>query len=250
MRLLHPLLGILMLDKEALTALQQAAEVLIHDSAPGMVMGDMPTFLKKVERGDMHIDATAGSIVKISVHNFVSYARFHQRVCKLLEQLKILDKVTSLSLVNFRLMSGKMPDKKNLNRPYATTKTHLDVWSGEPADIAHVWVALFGDVTNTTMELFEPPDAIFQEKWFKTLDQYDQGEKLPKMKQIKLKHQIGQVILFDGACPHKTSLLNGQPRVSFDVKLCRKKMAATQSFASAYVTTDQFEEIFNNGKIG
>ena len=107
------------------------------------------------------------------------------------------------------------------DRPYSSTKIHMDPWNGDPGDEVVVSIPIFGDIENTTVEYFEPPDE-FRAPVMNTMTNYDEGQKLMgDCQPIELAQRLGYAYFMDAIVPHRTIKNNGGVRVTLEFRLRR-----------------------------
>ncbi len=237
-RLIHPLVGSVTFAAEDFRGLQHAVFHLLAEACTPRFEGDLEAFLAASDQHRLSIDTTPGSVIKISYKTYAGYTRLHHQIGQILKHLRILERITAMSLANLRVVAGEAKTPDTEKRAYATSKTHIDVWAGEPNDIVHLWIPLAGDVERTTMDLFAPPERLFTEGWLRPLDNYEAAEGLVTDPPLDLNLSIGRALLFDGSCPHRTRRMQGATRISMDVKLLRKPFDATTQFASSYLAVE------------
>ena len=141
----------------------------------------------------------------------VEYNNLQKTVITALHKTKILENCIAIQPCTVRVISGK---KENLDhtRPLATTKLHSDAWASHVGD-AILGCPMLGDAS-TSLEFYKPQGI--SEDFFLPLENYDEGLKLFNNKAFLGRARMGYLSVFDHACLHKTSLNEGNIRVSFD----------------------------------
>ena len=118
-------------------------------------------------------------------------------------------------------------------RPFASTKTHVDLWSGDPADTVTLFVPIMGDIEQSTVDFFHPPDDL-ESTLLKPLSGYDEGMRLlgdlPRY-DLRMKH--GYAYVMDAVVPHRTVNMGGGPRVTLQVQFRRATTAAERASIEA-----------------
>jgi hypothetical protein len=106
-------------------------------------------------------------------------------------------------------------------RPFSSTKTHVDLWSGDPADTVTLFIPILGNIERATVEFFHPPDD-FEERLLKMLNSYDEGmDMLGPLSPYELQMKHGFAYFMDAAVPHRTLNLGGGARVTLQVQFRR-----------------------------
>lgn len=105
--------------------------------------------------------------------------------------------------INVRLKSGQ-PSEYQLNRPYASTKWHSDIWAGESSENVVLHIPIFGDFVSNGIDLMQNPDDFFP-SYVKSLDHFDEAVDIvsdPDVYNIDLK--VGCAYLCDSFLLHRT----------------------------------------------
>lgn len=141
----------------------------------------------------------------------VEYNNLQKTVITALRKTKILDNCIAIQPCTVRVVSGR---KENLDhtRPLATTKLHSDAWASHIGD-AILGCPMLGD-PSTSLEFYKPHGI--SEDFFLPLENYDEGLKMFGDKTFLGRARMGYISICDHACLHKTSLNEGDIRVSFD----------------------------------
>ena len=165
---------------------------------------------------------TPNGILLPKVECNFEFNQLHIATQQWFESLAIEDQLHSVfTPLTLRLSRGK-PKGEYANRPYATTKIHIDSWAGDPADSVAIHVPLFGDVENTTVAFYEteaePP--LHHLRWLKD---FEQGLKaLGDTSLLPAQPRIGSAIFFDNCAPHQTVKKGGTTRVSLEFRVRRR----------------------------
>lgn len=121
-----------------------------------------------------------------------------------------------------RVQDGR-PDPAVENRPYATSKIHSDIWTGEAADSATVIIPVLGDIAGTGLNFYEP-EVPRLEDFVRTFDDYLETQKFIKtMKQYDCPMSPTCVYVFDSFCLHETVKKGGGIRVSIDYRFFQSR---------------------------
>jgi hypothetical protein len=113
------------------------------------------------------------------------------------------------------------------NRSYASTKTHLDLWSGDPADTINIILPMLGDIEHTTIDFFKPPQGL-ESQYIKVLKDYNEAsEFLKNIEPYPLRPRHGFAYLFEAITPHRTVKRGGKVRVSVEFRV-RQAITETQ----------------------
>jgi hypothetical protein len=131
---------------------------------------------------------------------------------------------TVFSPIHVRCVLGEEPPEIE-ERPYATSKMHLDVWSGDPYDCVIVTLPVLGDVVANTVEYYEAYSGIERE-----LGKYPsfQAGHLDSLTLLPLGTEIGKVILLDATVPHKTVRKGGAARTLVEIRMRRAESGSTE----------------------
>ncbi|MCG8589662.1 MAG: hypothetical protein MJE66_10260 [Proteobacteria bacterium] len=121
---------------------------------------------------------------------------------------------------NLRVSHGA-PPPGYAARPYATDRAHSDIWAGEPADIVNVFLYLGGDLAASHLELYDSDQASLESLAAFTGPYESALPLLSGLERVDVEPRPGRLLLFDGACPHRTIREGGGVRVSLDFRLRR-----------------------------
>jgi hypothetical protein len=119
-----------------------------------------------------------------------------------------------------RVAHGKAPDGY-LAQGYATDFLHSDLWAGEPYDVVNLFIYVGGDVERTRLMLTTPrAQDLGRIEGFRGPYQ-EIIKSLSGLDPVQYAPRAGQLIAFDGTCPHQTVREGGGCRVSLDFRLRR-----------------------------
>lgn len=117
--------------------------------------------------------------------------------------------------LEFRLVAGRESLVVE-NRPYASSKIRLDLWSGDPGDRAIIGVPVFGDLERTTAESFEPPPRL-DESSFRVTENYDDVQVLfEKACPYPVRPQLGCALIMDAIVPYRRVRKGGSVRANVE----------------------------------
>lgn len=150
-----------------------------------------------------------------------------QAVELVFRQLGISSHVEAIQLpMNVRLVDGR-PDVAVESRPYATSKMHSDIWTGEAADSVTVIIPVLGDIENTGLEFFEPAFERVED-FVKTFSDYlDTQVFCADGNRYRLAMNASSLYAFDSFLLHQTVKRNGGVRVSIDFRFLYKHKLAS-----------------------
>ena len=122
--------------------------------------------------------------------------------------------------ISVRVVAGNADAELN-SRPYSSSKLHVDLWSGDPADTIDVIIPVMGDIERTTVEFHHPPDD-FEEKYLRVVDDYDEVKHLAgQCIKYPINPSFGFAYFLDQIVLHKTVRNNGGVRVSISFAIRR-----------------------------
>lgn len=134
--------------------------------------------------------------------------------------------------LDFRLVAGRESFSVE-NRPYASSKIHLDLWSGDPGDHVIIAVPVFGDLERTTVEYFEPPSAL-DESYLRVLENYDDVQMLfEEARPYSVRPQLGYALIVDAIVPHRTVRGGGSVRANIEIRARRTTTPEERAFIEA-----------------
>ena len=225
--------------KSYLTKLQQdVVDILCDSLRKKKKKQKLELFLKENKNYLKNVQRTDGSIIKIFYDNFLSYMKLHQTLLKILKVNNLSNNITGFSLINLRLVDKVL----NPDRPYATTKLHIDIFANEPLDIVHFWIPLSKNKIENEFELNQGPEKL-NSKWFKIYKKYDEFS-FPNLSKADISRSYKKGIIFDGICPHRTLVNNNLDyRISMDVKLRRIRCKDHENYASNYNDIEKFKKM-------
>jgi hypothetical protein len=119
-----------------------------------------------------------------------------------------------------RVAHGKAP-AGYLAQGYATDFLHSDLWAGEPFDVVNLFIYVGGDVERTRLMLTTPRTQDLPRIESFRGPYQDIIKSLQGLEPVQYAPRAGQLIAFDGTCPHQTIRDGGGCRVSLDFRLRR-----------------------------
>ena len=169
---------------------------------------------------------------------------FHGAVAAWLKDLRIDPLIHQISCpVAIRIVKGTS-DSKLEQRPYSSSKLHVDLWNGDPADNINVLIPLWGDVERTTVEFFRPPDD-FEERFLRMISDYGEASTLIDQCQLyPMRFRLGYAHFIDAVVPHRTVKRGGTLRVSIQLQLRRKTTPEAQAHAEAICDRDRLQRYY------
>ncbi len=166
---------------------------------------------------------TGNGTVLAKTETILEYNIVHACVSRVFAELGIDEFVDQFyKIIHMRLVNGT-PSPKTAKRPFATTKIHSDIWTGEPVDMIQLFFPLLGDTENTGVRFFEPKE--FPENLVRTLNNYDEGANiaLNSTEYTCAQFKKGEILLMDPFLLHKTVKERGGLRLSIDARFISKK---------------------------
>ena len=120
-----------------------------------------------------------------------------------------------------RMVKGS-GDPGTEDRPYATTKIHVDPWAGDPADEVVVFMPVLGDISRTTAKFFQPPKE-HEAQLSRPMPSFDLGLALiGECEPYPLQQRAGYAYFTDAIVPHRTVKHGGGARVTVEVRFRRR----------------------------
>ena len=153
---------------------------------------------------------TPGGILHPRRETQLTYNLITQYLMKSLDNY--IDLIEGMAFPVIRIKSGY---KKDIKRPYETSKLHSDSWVGQYGD-SIISYGIEGDFKNNGVNFYLPENVT--KDFFKKINNYDEG--LKKFSKIKYlgKLKIGYFFIFDHSILHKTVIkYNSKPRISIDL---------------------------------
>jgi len=198
-----PLLRVVHLDEFLFLNLQNSTWSYMEASAQlGSTEG--PYILDGVNKPP---NMTPGGLLAVRQETWPEYNALHREMVKTLQSMGLLDKMVEAQLpLCVRVVTPKMAeDPKRLERPYNTFVAHSDIWSGQPTDMLHIWIPIYGDFNRVGIEYSEP--EYFPEDCQHKFESY--ADVMPKTvaegaKKYDAKIDVGNAYISDGTCLHKT----------------------------------------------
>lgn len=147
--------------------------------------------------------------------------------------------------INIRLVRGTEEGK---DRPKASTKLHTDIWAGEFTNSMMVFLPVFGDIQNISVEFFEPPQSFYPD-FVRPLHDYNEGSHLleeSEKYQCNLKN--GFMYIMDPFLLHRTFKHSNKWRISLDFRFIPKIRLESDLDVNSkrdgnYVSYDEWKEI-------
>ncbi len=148
-----------------------------------------------------------------------SFNNIHKSVAN---YLKIYDLENTLDFghipLYLRINTGTYKNTELYNRPYATTKWHLDAWAGESADVVVFFVPLFGNFDDLGVE-FREIDPKMEESALQTLNDYSEGAAYVRgSSSLPLKILKDNLLCWDIRALHRTLRSKEDIRVGLDFR--------------------------------
>ncbi len=183
---------------------------------------------EQVERLAGLPNVTPNGIVLPKLGTLEAYNFVHTEVVRIFEESGLHKHVEAIfAPVSIRLVKGTSSPKID-NRPRSTTKYHLDIWSGEPADAISVLLPVLGDTKNVGIKWVEPADIPSCLR--RTLDNFNEGQGLVNNgNKYNFCFQRGDLLLFDPYLLHATQKKQNANRVSIDFRFIATKKAPGDS---------------------
>lgn len=152
----------------------------------------------------------------------VEFNGFHRAVAVWLKNLGLDRLIHQVSCpVVIRIVKGTSSPKLEA-RPYASSKLHVDLWNGDPADGINVLIPLWGDVARTTVEFYKPPDD-FEDRFLRMMSDYSEaGRLMSQCEPYPIQFRMGYAHFMDAVVLHRTVNRGGKIRVSIQLQLRRK----------------------------
>lgn len=150
----------------------------------------------------------------------------HRAVASYVRGLGINDLIHSVSSpIVIRVVEG-MIDPAVEARQYSSSKIHLDAWVGEPGDEVIVSMPMLGDIEQTTVEYFQPPQELGSQL-VREMSNFDEGlQLLGECKPYPLQQRHGCAYFMDATVPHRAVKRGGGIRVSVEFRLRRRSTEA------------------------
>lgn len=148
------------------------------------------------------------------------YNAIHRAVADWMRALNIAPLMRSVRCpIVIRAVDGK-PNPASDQRPYAASKMHVDLWAGDPPDSVSIIIPMLGDLKNTTIEWYRPPEG-FEEKYLRVMENYDVDGSVAAQSQLyPLTARMGFAYFVDAVVMHRTVQHGGGTRVNlqFDIR--------------------------------
>lgn len=208
------------IEPKAFEALQ--THVRSYISACLMTGGKILSSGEIVERlSDRHVDLpnrTPNGLLMPKADVTLEFTMLHKCFARIMSTLGIDGLTESWSLpINVRIVQGQA-SAETLNRPYAASKIHSDVWAGEPADTVVLNIPILGDIARTSLEWLELPQEL-GESHLKEFRDFSEAEPIARQSsRIEVVPKLGHIYFSDCALLHRTVRANGGCRVSIDLR--------------------------------
>lgn len=148
------------------------------------------------------------------------YNELHRAVAAWLTSLNMSHLMASIRCpIVVRAVKGIANDS-SAKRPYAASKMHVDLWAGDPPDGVAVIIPFLGDLENTTIEWYRPPQG-FEEQYLTVMDSYDIAREIESECTLyPLEARMGDAYFIDAIVMHRTVIHGGGARVNlqFDIR--------------------------------
>ena len=242
------------IDAKAFEALQW--HVRMYISACLMTGGKILSsdeILERLSADDVDLpNKTPNGLLMPKAEVALEFTTLHKCFAQIMTRLRIENITDSWSLpINVRIVLGKA-DAAILNRPFAASKIHSDVWAGEPADAVILNIPVLGDIARTSLEWLELPPQV-GESHLKLFRDFSEAEFFARQAtRIDVAPKLGHIYFSDCALLHRTVRANGGCRVSIDLRFRLKSDASYKtkveelsgpSRLSNYITFEQWRSI-------
>lgn len=187
--------------------------------------GDPPSEEAMVERLNRDVDRlanrTPNGILMPKQEFSAEFNEVHRAVAEWYRSLRIDHLMDYIFCpVTVRVMKG-VEDATVNARPYASTKLHVDLWSGDPADNVNMILPILGDLENTSVEFYHPPED-FEDRYLRVLTDYAEASELAdRCARYPIRVKFGHAYFIDAVVLHKTIRGGGGVRVSIQCALRR-----------------------------
>lgn len=134
--------------------------------------------------------------------------------------------------INVRIKSEDTDEERK--RPYATCKTHTDIWVGEPVNNKTVIIPLLGRGVAGCLEFGEPKPGTFDPVLYeREYPSYEEGHKaISHVQWYDVVPSAGNAYILDARCLHKSKW--GGLRISLDFRFCMEEPAPSKT-RDAYI---------------
>lgn len=134
---------------------------------------------------------------------------------------------------------AKGADDSSDARPYASSKIHLDLWSGDPWDEVIVSIPMLGDIGRTTVEYFHPLAEV-EVGLLRAVTSYDEAlQRMGEFEPCPLEQRPGYAYFADALVPHRTVKRGGGIRVTVEFRLRRLTTQQERDAAEAACDSDR-----------
>ncbi|MFT5207211.1 MAG: hypothetical protein ACI9CF_000960 [Candidatus Omnitrophota bacterium] len=180
------------------------------------------------------INRTPNGKVNPLRENALEFNMIEKTVEQIFKSLNIDDQADLMQFpVSLRVQDGT-PDVDVEDRPYATSKIHSDIWTGEPADCAAVIIPVMGDLANSGLDFFEPQFKRVEDFAKVYQDYLDTIPFTTTAQAYGCNLKLSHLYVFDSFCLHKTVKNNGGLRISVDFRFTYKKKIASDALVDSF----------------
>lgn len=169
------------------------------------------------------LNMTPGGLLAVRRENWPEYNIVHRALKNMLVEIGGFEDAVEAQLpFCIRVVTPKMvKDAENRKRPYNTYVAHSDIWSGQPANMMHLWIPILGDFEGIGIEWLEPQE--FPKEAMKKFPSY--MDEIPRKvaadaRIYDVKPTIGYAYKSTGTCLHRTVVKGelGLGRISVDFR--------------------------------
>ena len=184
------------------------------------------------------VNLTPNGLVMPKRENIFEFNLVHKNVANILKTFKCDQLINLVHLpVMVRLVDGTI-DQVIGKRPYSSTKLHVDMWNGDPPNAMTVFIPVIGDIARTTIDFFEPQEAMMKD-FMRVMPDYEEGaEMIAASSQYVFKMKHKHLYVADPLLLHRTVKKNGGIRVSIDLRFIPKKKLASDVITGEGVATN------------
>ena len=146
-----------------------------------------------------------------------SFNIIHQKLQRLIEDADVEGYFESFHLpISIRLVRDDYNEKTNL-RPRSSSKIHTDIWAGEPASTAMLFVPLFGETEKNGISFYEPKDI--PELLLTSLNDYNDGnDYFAHLEKYQVGFNPGELFVVDSFLLHRTEKESPKLRISLEFR--------------------------------
>ena len=229
-----PLLKAMPIQLDLLGRLENSVNHFLYDS----IVVNNPDFKGKIsneffEKYFSEIEKlpniTPNGLLLPKRQNYISYNLIHMAVASIFQGLKFDQFADKIHVpVNIRIITGTASAEMK-SRPRYTGKIHSDIWAGEPSQAIMVFIPLFGDLSQTGVEFFEPLE--FPSEYMQPLKDFSEGAGLAD-DAVKYRDgfKAGCLFITDTFLLHRTMRIGGAPRLSIDFRFLARDILASDKY--------------------